>query len=108
MPVFRRHTPPAREIAPDARFAVDDDVRVTETTADGRVLLHTRTARLWVLNRSGALIWDRLSAGAALDQIAGELAARHARDAAAIRQDLIAFARGLTAAGLLRVRSSPP
>ena len=108
MTFFQRRTAAAADVEPNARFTVDAAVKVTDTTDDGRVILHTRTARVWVLNGSGAEIWDRLDAGCALDHIAGELVARHGGDPAGVRADLVAFARRLLDAGLLHVRSTAP
>ena len=108
MGFFQRRTAARSHVEPNARFTVDEAVRVTEATGDGRVILHTRTARVWVLNDSGAQIWDRLNAGCALDQIAGELVTHYGGDPAGIRADLAAFARRLLDAGLLHVRSTAP
>ena len=108
MPFFQRRTAAGPDVEPDARFTVDAAVRVTGATGDGRVILHTRTARVWVLNGSGAEIWDRLDAGCALDHIAGELVTRYGGDPAGVRADLAAFARRLLDAGLLHVRSTTP
>ncbi len=94
---------PSLDFTDNARFAVDADVRVTGPTADGRVLLHTRTARVWVLNGSGSQVWDRFAAGLPIDRVANELADQYDRSAEVIRQDLVALAGALVRAGLLRV-----
>ena len=105
--LIARRSPASPDVRSDARFAVDDDVRVTEANDDGRVILHTKTARLWILNRAGAQIWDRLASGRTIDHIVEDLAAEHDRPAVNVRHDTIVFAEALVSAGLLHARRAP-
>jgi hypothetical protein len=99
--IARSNTPPT--IDPAAHVAVDADVRITAATDDGQVILHTRTARLWVLNRSATEMWERLSTGQPIDRVAHELSDRYDRSLVEIREDVVGFARALAAAGLVRI-----
>ena len=90
-----------RPLSSDHSFQVDRDLRITAGTDDGRVVMHGRTARIWVMNRSGAEIWDQLAAGRTIDDIAGALSAKYDRPAGEVQQDVIAFATALVTAGVL-------
>ena len=59
--------------APFPRFEASADALATRV-GDEIVLVHTRTDKIYVLNRTGARVWELL--GAALDrrEIAGRLA----------------------------------
>ena len=80
---------------------------MTEANDDGRVILHTKTARLWILNSAGARIWDRLAAGFTIDHIVQDLATAHDHARTSIRDDTAVFTEALLTAGLLRVRRAP-
>ncbi|MGH3812650.1 MAG: PqqD family protein [Pseudonocardiaceae bacterium] len=68
---------------------------------DGAVLLDTRAGRVVGLNPTGAVIWDRLRAGADAEQIAGELAARYDVDRDRVRADVLGVISTLLDRGVL-------
>jgi hypothetical protein len=104
--IARSDTPTEIDLA--ACFAVDPDVRVTAATGDGQVILHTRTARVWVLNRGATQMWARLSTGQPIDRVAHELSERYGRSVLELRTDLMGFARVLVAGGLVRMERTAP
>lgn len=57
-------------------FALAPHVSRTRT-ADGTVLLDTRTGRYWQTNRTGTLVLDHLLAGGTCHTAAEQLRARH-------------------------------
>jgi hypothetical protein len=97
---FRRTVAPP--LSPDLSFAVDPRVRITTSNDDGRVVMHTGTARVWVMNRTAAEMWQELSDGAPLGRAAESLATRYERPVEECWRDLAAFTTALVAAGLLR------
>jgi hypothetical protein len=88
----------------DTRLAIDPDVRVTAASADGRILLHTRTARMWVMNGSGAEMWDHFGDGRSLADVAGAIATKYDCPPQRVREDVLAFAGALVTARILRVQ----
>ncbi len=90
----------------DTRLAIDPDVRVTAANADGRILLHTRTARMWVMNGSGAEMWDHLGEGRRLADVAEAIAAKYECPPERVREDVLAFAAALVTARILHVQGA--
>jgi len=73
----------------------------TATGAEGMVLLHTGTGRLFKLNPSGAAIWEGLAAECGPREIAARLAAQHHGESRALEAEVTAFAVRLRSLGLL-------
>lgn len=88
-----------------ARFEVAPDVSWRD--APGELLLFDmRTERYCVLNEEAAELWRSLAGGAALDEIANELARRYDADPATILADLEEATDDLLRRGL--VVATPP
>jgi hypothetical protein len=105
MGLFRSHRPTtAPEVAAATCFTIDPEVRVTDASADGCVVLHAGTARVWILNGSGTTIWGCLSAGLSLETAVTACAMGAERSQDQVRSDVVTFARALVAAGLLHPR----
>jgi hypothetical protein len=104
MRLFRTRAVTSRpELTLDARFTIDPLVRVTDATGDGCVILHTATARMWVLNRSAAAIWARLAGGGSLRDAVERGTADTERPTAGVAEDAVRVAHTFVAAGLLHV-----
>lgn len=82
---------------------IGDHVRMT-SDATGAVLLDLDRGVYLALNRSGAAIWSELAAGHEPAEIATTLAARHARPAPDVEQDVRGFVNELARRGLVRIR----
>ena len=82
---------------PDRSAAVrlrPDDLKWTATD-QGITVLDMRTARYLQLNRSGAVLWDRVSGGATIDELAAALQERFGIDADRARGDAEDFVKAL-------------
>jgi hypothetical protein len=77
-----------------------EDLKWTATD-EGVTVLDLRTARYLQLNRSGALLWERLSVGATEDELAEALQQRFGIDAARARHDATEFVSALRERGFL-------
>jgi hypothetical protein len=77
-----------------------DDLKWTATD-EGVTVLDLRTARYLQLNRSGALLWERLSVGASLAELADALVQRFGIDDARARHDATEFVTTLRERGFL-------
>lgn len=71
-----------------------DDLKWT-TTEQGVTVLDMRTARYLQLNKSGALLWERLSLGATLAELIEALQGRFRIDEARARRDANDFVKAL-------------
>lgn len=67
-----------------------DDLKWTETDR-GVTVLDLRTARYLQLNRSGAVLWTRLSVGATVEELVDALCDRFGIDAKRARADVNDF-----------------
>lgn len=75
--------------------------------APGELLLFdARTDRYSVLNEQAAAVWRRLAAGAALDEIAADLASRFEADRADILADVTEAVDDLLRRGLIVAAAS--
>ncbi len=59
--------------APFSRFQPSEDALATRV-GDEIVLVHTRTDKIYVLNKTGARVWELLGAALARGEVAGRLA----------------------------------
>jgi hypothetical protein len=84
-----------------APLALRPDDLTWTTTDEGVTVLDVRTARYLQLNRSGATLWERLSAGATLDELADSLCARFGIDVERARADAEEFVNVLRERDLL-------
>jgi Coenzyme PQQ synthesis protein D (PqqD) len=87
---------------PEPRFLFRQEHLAWRVLEDEAVVLDLRTKRIYFLNRSGAALWNRLGAGASLDDLAVELAASCGRDPLKLARDVSAFISDLNRAGLIR------
>jgi hypothetical protein len=93
--------PASDESDSSAALALRPDDLTWATTDEGVTVLDVRTARYLQLNRSGATLWERLSAGASLDELAEALCARFGIDVERARADAGDFVKVLRERDLL-------
>ncbi|MEU9991427.1 lasso peptide biosynthesis PqqD family chaperone [Streptomyces sp. NPDC048045] len=74
---------------------------VSTDTDDGTVLLHLTTGRYWQLNSTGAGVLRRLLDGCTPDDIAAELADRHAIPPERAEHDVQSIVSQLSSSGLV-------
>lgn len=73
-----------------------------EAEVDGqRVLMSPKGFTYFGLVNTGALVWDRLTGEATVDELVSALASEFATDEAVVRRDVVEFVSALEAAGLL-------
>jgi hypothetical protein len=77
-----------------------DDLKWTETDR-GVTVLDLRSARYLQLNRSGAVLWTRLSVGATVEQLVEALCTRFGIDADRARGDVTEFLAAVRERGFL-------
>jgi hypothetical protein len=87
-------------MTPKARFRIAPDVNWRD--APGELLLFdARTERYCVLNEQAAALWRRLATGAALEEIATDMAQHFNADRKTILADLNGAAKDLLRRGLI-------
>jgi hypothetical protein len=75
---------------------------VVEADVDGeRVLLSPKDLAYFGLEGTGAVIWDRIAEPIRLGELVDQLTAEYQADPELIRAEVVDFAAGLEAAGLL-------
>lgn len=90
---------PAEEVP--AQFSLRTDDLKWTATDEGVTVLDLRTARYLQLNRSGALLWERLSVGASVDELAEALTQRFGIDRDRAHHDAREFVSTLRDRGFL-------
>lgn len=81
-------------------LAVPANVRYA-ATADGAVLLQLRTGQLYGLNPTADAIFRAVRDGASIEQITGELVARHGQDRDRIERDVTSLIASMLSKKLL-------
>ncbi|HEY2272480.1 MAG TPA: PqqD family protein [Jatrophihabitantaceae bacterium] len=89
------------EDAVPAQLALRPDDLKWTATDEGVTVLDLRTARYLQLNRSGALLWERLSVGASVDELGEALVQRFGIDLDRARHDVNEFVSALRERGFL-------
>ncbi len=74
---------------------------VAQAMPDGAVLIDSATGECFELNRMGARVWERLSRGEDLVEIADSLAAESAVDRALISRDVTSLVEDLARHGIV-------
>lgn len=87
-------------------LSVPEEIK-SVVSPDGAILLDTRAGRLVGLNPTGAVIWDRLRAGADAEQITGELAACYDVDRDRARADVLGVIAAMLDRGLIKTGTTP-
>ena len=81
-------------------FRAARDVK-TSMHSEGMVLIHYGSGVVFSANRAGALIWESVTAGKSLDEVAVLLGADCASRSDEIRADIVAYVAELQDRGLL-------
>lgn len=86
---------------PERRLTLRPDDLKWTATDKGITVLDLRTARYLQLNRSGAVLWERLAGGSSEADLVQALCTRYGIDAERARPDVVSFLAVLRERGFL-------
>jgi hypothetical protein len=78
-------------------------VIVSRRTHQGAILMNTSSGECFELNGVGALAWDLIGRGLALEEIVGEIVKAYRIDGATARSDLQRLVDDLARQGIVRI-----
>jgi hypothetical protein len=97
----------ANDIAPDALIEIEENVLFRELNGEA-VILNVETGNYFGLDHVGTRAWTLIREHKALSKVVGLMEAEYEVSRDALRNDLVALAKELSAHGLVRISRGLP
>ena len=97
----------ANDIAPDALIEIEENVLFRELNGEA-VILNVETGNYFGLDQVGTRAWTLIREHKALSKVVGLMEAEYEVSRDALRNDLVALAKELSAHGLVRISRGLP